>query len=61
MEQFANSPYSELVYKDALEKHFARIVGVLKRGVAQKIINEIMSSNCMLSNPRLGCRLCGKS
>jgi AcrR family transcriptional regulator len=40
-EQFANSPYSELVDKVALEKHFMAIINVLERGVEQKIIKDV--------------------
>ncbi len=41
MEQFANSPYSELVDQDALEKYFAQIIEVLERGIDQKIIKDV--------------------
>ena len=40
-EQFANSPYTELVDKAALEKYFNPILDVLKRGVEQKIIKDV--------------------
>jgi AcrR family transcriptional regulator len=41
MEQFSNSPYSELVDKDTLERHFARIINVFERGIEQKIIKDV--------------------
>lgn len=41
MEQFANSPYSELVDKDALEKHFIPLIEALQRGIEQKIIKDV--------------------
>lgn len=41
LEQFANSPYSALVDKEALEKHFIPIIRVLERGIEQKIIKDV--------------------
>ena len=41
MEQFANSPYSDLVDHEALEKYFAQIIAVLERGIEQKIIKDV--------------------
>jgi len=41
MEQFANSPYSELVDKEALEKHFIPLIEVMHRGIEQKIIKAV--------------------
>jgi len=40
-EQFANSPYTSLVDKAALEKYFNPVLNVLKRGVEQKIIKDV--------------------
>lgn len=40
-EQFANSPYSNLVNKEEVEKYFEPIFSVLKRGVEQKIIKNV--------------------
>lgn len=62
MEQFANSPYSERVDKDALEKHFIPLIEALQRGIDQKIIKNV-DQNLLgaflfhpltrLANPRL--------
>jgi hypothetical protein len=62
VEQFANSPYSELVDREALEKHYIPLIEVLQRGIAQKIIKDV-DCNLLaaflfhplsyLSNPRL--------
>ena len=41
LEQFANSPYSSLVDKEALEKHFIPIINVMERGIEQKIIKNV--------------------
>lgn len=41
IEQFANSPYSGLVDRDALEKHFIPLIEVLQRGIEQKIIKNV--------------------
>jgi len=40
-EQFSNSPYSSLVNKPEVEKHFEPILGVLKRGIDEKIIKDV--------------------
>jgi AcrR family transcriptional regulator len=63
-EQFSNSPYSELVDHQELEKHFEPMLRVLKNGIDQKIIKnvsfEILSTFIfypvmILSNPKM-CR-----
>jgi AcrR family transcriptional regulator len=41
MEQFANSPYSELVDKEDLEKHFIPLIEALQRGIEHKIIKDV--------------------
>ncbi|BBO66666.1 hypothetical protein DSCA_05960 [Desulfosarcina alkanivorans] len=41
IEQFSNSPYSELVDREALEKHFIPLIDVLQRGIEQKIIKNV--------------------
>jgi AcrR family transcriptional regulator len=62
MEQFANSPYSELVDTEALEKHFSPLIDVVQRGIEQKIIKNVDRNLLMaflfhpltrLANPRL--------
>ena len=62
MDQFANSPYSSRVDREALEKHFVPILNVLARGIEQKIIKdvdrEILAAFVVypisaLANPRL--------
>lgn len=40
-EQFSNSPYSALVDKKEAEKYFEPLVGVLQRGIQQKIIKDV--------------------
>lgn len=40
-EQFANSPYSSLVNKSEVEKHFEPIVKVIQKGIQQKIIKDV--------------------
>lgn len=40
-EQFSNSPYSLLVNKSEVEKHFEPILSVLKRGIEEKIIKDV--------------------
>ncbi len=40
-EQFSNSPYSDLVDQEKLEKHFAPFVKVLQKGIEQKVIKDI--------------------
>ncbi len=41
VEQFANSPYSDLIDKEALEQHFIPIINVVQRGIEQKIIKNV--------------------
>lgn len=41
MEQFANSPYSERVDKEALERHFIPLIEALQRGIDHKIIKDV--------------------
>ena len=41
LEQFANSPYSSLVDREAVEKHFVPILNAVERGVEQKIIKDV--------------------
>ena len=62
MEQFANSPYSELVDVADLEKHFIPLIEVLQRGIEQKIIKAVDRNFLVaflfhpltrLANPRL--------
>ena len=61
-EQFANSPYSDLVDKEALEKHFLPILKVMEQGIEQKIIKNVDRNFLVafifhpisrLANPRL--------
>ncbi len=40
-EQFANSPYSELVNHAELEKHFEPFITVLQKGIEQKVIKNV--------------------
>lgn len=40
-EQFSNSPYSELVNHEELEKHFEPFIKVLQNGIEQKIIKNV--------------------
>ena len=40
-EQFSNSPYSDLVNHEELEKHFEPFVKVLQRGIEQKVIKDV--------------------
>lgn len=40
-EQFANSPYNDLVNREMIEKYFAPIIEVLQRGIDQKIIKDV--------------------
>ena len=40
-EQFANSPYTELVNHDLLEKHFEPLLNILKKGIEQKVIKDV--------------------
>ena len=61
-EQFASSPYSSLVDRDALDQYFIPIIKVIERGIEQKIIKnvdrELLSAFLFppishLANPRL--------
>lgn len=63
-EQFGNSPYTELVDHNELDKHFTPIITMLNKGIEQKIIKNvpfeiliafIFYPMMILSNPRL-CR-----
>ncbi len=40
-EQFANSPYHDLVDREVVEKYFAPVLEVLTRGIEQKIIKDV--------------------
>jgi len=40
-EQFANSPYSQLVDKRDVEKYFEPLIRVLQKGIDQKIIKDV--------------------
>lgn len=40
-EQFSNSPYSDLVDKKVIEKHFLPIILLLQKGIEQKIIKDV--------------------
>ena len=62
IEQFANSPYSSLVDKEALEKEYLPLINVIARGMEQKIIKTVdmniisaflFSPVSRLANPRL--------
>ena len=61
-EQFANSPYSALVDKAAVEQYFDPLIQVLQTGIEQKIIKKvpldiltafIWYPVIVLANPRL--------
>jgi hypothetical protein len=61
-EQFANSPYSELVDKSLLEKEFIPLINVFQKGIEQKIIKNVdmnllgafmFNPISRLANPRL--------
>ena len=62
MEQFANSPYSSLVDKEALEKEYLPLINVITSGMEQKIIKKVdmniisaflFNPVSRLANPRL--------
>ena len=62
LEQFANSPYCELVDMEMLEQEYLPIINVLKKGIKQKIIKNvdmnflaafIFNPISRLANPRL--------
>lgn len=40
-EQFSNSPFSDLVDHEELEKHFEPMIKILQRGIEQKIIKDV--------------------
>ena len=40
-EQFANSPYSQLVDKRDVEKYFEPLILILQKGIEQKIIKDV--------------------
>jgi AcrR family transcriptional regulator len=40
-EQFANSPYADLVNQAEVEKYFDPLIKVLQRGIRQKIIKDV--------------------
>lgn len=40
-EQFANSPYQDLVQKNEIEKYFAPLIETIHRGIEQKIIKDV--------------------
>lgn len=61
-EQFSNSPYSELVNHEDIEKHFEPMFKVIQRGIEQKIIKDlplemltvfIFYPVMILSNPKM--------
>lgn len=61
-EQFANSPYMDLVDHEEVEKYFIPLIEVLQRGIDQKIIKNVSHDLLVtfmfypvmiLSNPRL--------
>lgn len=41
MEQFSNSPYSELVNKAEVEGYFEPVIQVIAKGIEQKIIKDV--------------------
>ena len=40
-EQFANSPYSEMVDQDEVQKRFELVIKILHKGIEQKIIKDV--------------------
>lgn len=61
-EQFSNSPFSDLVDHAKVEKHFEPMLGLLQRGIEQKVIKDvphdvlaafIFYPLMILSNPKL--------
>ena len=61
-EQFSNSPYSNLVDKAKVEKHYEPMLKVLQKGIEQKIIKDVSHDvlaafifypMMILSNPKL--------
>lgn len=62
IEQFSNSPYSDLVDSKKIEKHFEPLMKVLQKGIEQKVIKDvpfdmlttfIFYPIVILSNPKL--------
>ncbi len=62
MEQFANSPFSSLVDRQAVEQYFVPLINVVERGIEQKIIKPadrhilaafLFHPISYLANPRL--------
>ena len=62
IEQFANSPYSSLVDKEALEREYLPLINVIAKGIEQKIIKNVdmnilsaflFDPVSRLANPRL--------
>lgn len=62
MEQFANSPYSERVDRETLDKEFIPIINVILKGIEQKILKDVdinllaafmFEPISRLANPRL--------
>lgn len=41
VEQFANSPYSDLVDQETLEQYFVPLIEAVRRGIEQKIIKNV--------------------
>jgi len=40
-EQFSNSPFSDLVDHEKLEKHFEPFIKILQKGIEQKVIKDV--------------------
>ena len=40
-EQFANSPYSDLVNRSETEKHFEPFIAILQKGIERKVIKNV--------------------
>ena len=62
VEQFSNSPYSDLVDKEVLEKEYIPFINVIQKGIEQKIIKDVdmnligaflFNPVSRLANPRL--------
>ena len=41
IEQFSNSPYSELVNKEEVEAYFEPVIRIILKGIEQKIIKDV--------------------
>lgn len=70
LDQFSNTPYTDLVDHDELSKLFAPILNAIEKGVEQKILKDVnrklISTFCfypfaMLANPRHCGEECGLS